>query len=142
MADTIYNLGRVGLNLRGEYDPATAYAPLDVVSWRGGSYAAKAATADVSPPRCGQMKWEMLVQDPVARNTGEQAAASCWIDGKMVCARTILYSTPATGNASIEHRFGFNGMDAVWVDVPATFLIYKDGTGVADLRVEGEIASW
>ena len=46
------------------------------------------------------------------------------------------------GEASIEHRFGFNGMDAVWVDVPATFLIYKDGTGVADLRVEGEIASW
>ena len=33
MANNTYTLGRVGLNLRGEYNQAAAYEPLDVVSW-------------------------------------------------------------------------------------------------------------
>ena len=46
MANTTYNLGRVGLKLRGEYDPNAAYKPLDVVSWHGGSGLAAARGAD------------------------------------------------------------------------------------------------
>lgn len=38
MSNTTYNLGRVGLNLRGEYSPTAAYERLDVVSWHNGSY--------------------------------------------------------------------------------------------------------
>ena len=33
MSNTTYNLGRVGLNLRGEYSSTAAYEPLDVATW-------------------------------------------------------------------------------------------------------------
>ena len=64
MANTTYNLGRVGLKLRGEYDPNAAYKPLDVVSWHGGSYAAKADTTGIAPSDSD--KWEVLAQGPGA----------------------------------------------------------------------------
>ena len=33
MSNTTYNLGRVGLNLRGKYTPTPAYERLDAGSW-------------------------------------------------------------------------------------------------------------
>ncbi len=30
MANTTYNLGRVGMNVRGEYCPTIAYRPMDI----------------------------------------------------------------------------------------------------------------
>ncbi len=87
MANTAYTLGRVGLKLRGEYDQAAAYKPLDVVSWHGSSYAAKADTTGAAPSDTD--KWEMLAQGPPAHSTGEQATGGRWIDGKPIYAKTI-----------------------------------------------------
>ena len=135
MANNTYTLGRVGLNLRGEYNQAAAYEPLDVVSWHGSSYAAKAATTGAAPSDTD--KWEMLVQGPAAHSTGEQATGARWIDGKEIYARTIRYSAPATAKASIEHSFDFSGMDSVWVDASSTFLVLNDGTSIP----QGYVAS-
>lgn len=46
---TTYNLGRIGLNLRGDYDAATTYEKLDVVHYKGNSYAAKGACTGILP---------------------------------------------------------------------------------------------
>lgn len=135
MANNTYTLGRVGLNLRGEYNQAAAYEPLDVVLWHGCSYAAKAATTGAAPSDTD--KWEMLVQGPAAHSTGEQATGARWIDGKEIYARTIRYSAPATAKASIEHSFDFSGMDSVWVDASSTFLVLNDGTSIP----QGYVAS-
>ena len=135
MANNTYTLGRVGLNLRGEYNQAAAYEPLDVVLWHGCSYAAKVATTGAAPSDTD--KWEMLVQGPAAHSTGEQATGARWIDGKEIYARTIRYSAPATAKASIEHSFDFSGMDSVWVDASSTFLVLNDGTSIP----QGYVAS-
>lgn len=42
-----YSLGRIGLNLRGDYDAAATYEHLDVVQYEGNSYAAKTACTGV-----------------------------------------------------------------------------------------------
>ena len=44
-----YNLGRIGLNLRGDFDAAASYEKLDVVFYDGSSYAAKSACTGVLP---------------------------------------------------------------------------------------------
>ena len=41
MANTTYNLGRVGMNVRGKYSPTIAYQPMDIVTYQNGSYMAK-----------------------------------------------------------------------------------------------------
>ena len=46
---TTYNLGRIGLNLRGDFDAAASYEKLDVVFYDGSSYAAKSACTGVLP---------------------------------------------------------------------------------------------
>ena len=49
MSNTTYDLGRVGLNLRGEYSSTTAYEPLDVATWQGSSYVASESTTGIRP---------------------------------------------------------------------------------------------
>lgn len=49
MANTTYNLGRVGMNVRGEYSPTIAYQPMDIVTYQNGSYMAKVATTGFAP---------------------------------------------------------------------------------------------
>ncbi len=136
MANTTYNLGRVGLKLRGEYDPNAAYKPLDVVSWHGGSYAAKADTTGIAPSDSD--KWEVLAQGLPAHSTGEQATGSCWLDGKPIYAKTLLIATPATANASITHALDMSYMDTAWVDTSSTFWMRTEGTLVDHL---GYVAS-
>ena len=46
---TTYNLGRIGLNLRGDFDAAASYEKLDAVFYDGSSYAAKSACTGVLP---------------------------------------------------------------------------------------------
>lgn len=55
---TTYNLGRIGLNLRGDYDAATTYEKLDVVQYKGNSYAAKGACTGILPTDTNS--WMML----------------------------------------------------------------------------------
>lgn len=63
-----YTLGRIGLNLRGEYNAATAYEKLDVVSYNGSSYAAKAACTGVVPTNT--QSWMLLAKgNPVTTIT-------------------------------------------------------------------------
>lgn len=58
MSNETYNLGRVGLNLRGEYAGGTNYEKLDVVTREGSSYAAKQATVNIAPPN--ENYWMLL----------------------------------------------------------------------------------
>lgn len=55
---TTYNLGRIGLNLRGDYDAATTYEKLDVVQYKGNSYAAKGTCTGILPTNTNS--WMML----------------------------------------------------------------------------------
>ena len=64
MSNTTYDLGRVGLNLRGEYSPTVAYEPLDVATWQGSSYVASESTTGIRPS--DEEKWTMLAQGAVS----------------------------------------------------------------------------
>lgn len=55
-----YELGKIGLNLRGAYNASTAYKKLDVVSYNGSSYAALADATGVAPTNA--TKWMLLAQ--------------------------------------------------------------------------------
>ena len=46
---TNYNIGRIGLNLRGDFDAEASYEKLDVVFYNGSSYAAKTTCTGVHP---------------------------------------------------------------------------------------------
>ena len=86
-ANATYNLGRVGMNLRGEYDPAAAYEPLDTVTWRGGSYAARVAATGIAPS--AEDSWMPLAQGLAPYSVGEQKTGSRWIDGRPVYRRAF-----------------------------------------------------
>jgi len=60
MAVNTYNLGRVGLHIRGEYNAADTYETLDVVTYNGSSYAAKAGCQNVTPT--DTQYWVLLAQ--------------------------------------------------------------------------------
>ena len=126
MSNATYNLGRVGLNLRGGYSPTTAYEPLDVVAWRGGSYAAKANSIGVAPGDTD--RWQPLAQGLPAHSTQEQATGSLWLNGKPIYAKTLMFATPATANAAMTYALDMGGMDAAWVDASSTFWLRKEGT--------------
>lgn len=55
-----YNLGRIGMNVRGAYSATANYEKLDVVSYNGSSYVAKAACTNVLPTNTE--KWELLAK--------------------------------------------------------------------------------
>ena len=86
-ANATYNLGRVGMNLRGEYDPTATYEMLDVVTWRGGSYAARAAATGIAPS--AEDSWMPLAQGLAPYSVGEQKTGSRWIDGRPVYRRAF-----------------------------------------------------
>lgn len=97
MANTTYNLGRVGMNVRGEYSPTIAYQPMDIVTYQNGSYMAKVATTGSAPANTS--KWDKLMQGSsdyavAAENTGIK-----WIDGRPVYRR-ILTGTSLTDAGS------------------------------------------
>ena len=88
MSNATYDLGRVGLNLRGEYSPTAAYERLDVVSWHNGSYVAKTATAGVSPDNAD--KWQALAKGTAPYTTSEIFTGQYWLDGKPIYSKTLL----------------------------------------------------
>ena len=104
MSNTTYNLGRVGLNLCGEYSPTTAYEPLDVVTWRGGSYAAKAAVTGTAPGDTSN--WEALVQGVAPYDTQEQQTGNRWIDGRPIY-RKVLRVPPLAASSTIYVSMGY-----------------------------------
>ena len=54
------NLGRVGLVLKGEWDSATAYTALDVVSHDGNAWAAKQNNTNVEPTTANSDFWQLF----------------------------------------------------------------------------------
>jgi len=68
----VTKLGRVGLVLRGDYDPVAQYTRLDVVNYQRGAYVAKGDVKDVLPTDPGY--WQKLVSlDDVAGDLAEAA---------------------------------------------------------------------
>lgn len=70
-----YNLGRVGLNIRGAYDSTATYNNLDVVRYNGASYVAKAQSTGVVPTNTEN--WELLAGSniKVAYDSGRQTVS-------------------------------------------------------------------
>ena len=96
MSNATYDLGRVGLNLCGEYSPTTAYEPLDVVTWRGGSFAARDAANNVQPSDAAT--WQPLAQGTAPFTTDEAFTGQYWLDGRSIYSKTLLIG-PKTVNA-------------------------------------------
>ena len=125
MSNTTYNLGRVGLNLRGEYSSTAAYEPLDVATWQGSSYVASESTTGIRPS--DEEKWTMLAQGAVSPICmEEQRTGLNWINGKPIYAKMFMLPAPTTMNASLEYFCDFSGMEDVWIDPSNTFLRRKD----------------
>lgn len=55
-----YELGRIGLNLRGSYDAAMTYQRLDTVTYNGSSYVALENCSGILPS--DTERWMMLAQ--------------------------------------------------------------------------------
>ena len=117
MSNTTYDLGRIGLNLRGEYSSTAAYEPLDVATWQGGSYAAKAAVTGVSPANTG--KWQALAQGLADFSTTEQRTGLRWVDGKPVYTKMLVRTVSGAGGHEVPN--GISNPGLVWVDPTATF---------------------
>ena len=64
-----YELGRIGLNLRGSYSAGTTYQRLDAVTYNGSSYVALDSCTGILPTDPG--KWMVLAQG--MQNIGMQA---------------------------------------------------------------------
>lgn len=107
-ANATYNLGRVGMNLRGEYDPAAAYEPLDTVTWRGGSYAAKVAATGIEPS--AEDTWMPLAQGLAPYSAEEQKTGSRWIDGRPIYRRAFDVTRNLPSGTVL---FAINDMDAL-----------------------------
>jgi len=107
-ANATYNLGRVGMNLRGEYDPAAAYEPLDTVTWRGGSYAARVAATGIAPS--AEDTWMPLAQGLAPYSAEEQKTGSRWIDGRPIYRRAFDVTRNLPSGTVL---FAINDMDAL-----------------------------
>ena len=107
-ANATYNLGRVGMNLRGEYDPAAAYEPLDTVTWRGGSYAARVAATGIEPS--AEDTWMPLAQGLAPYSAEEQKTGSRWIDGRPIYRRAFDVTKNLPSGTVL---FAINDMDAL-----------------------------
>ena len=77
MSENTYSLGRVGLRICGEYNAATTYSELDVVSYNGSSYVALDDCTNVLPTDTG--KWSLIAR------------------GNPVTTITYMDTLPATG---------------------------------------------
>ena len=76
-----YNLGRIGLKLRGEYNADVAYEKLDVVTYNNSSYAAMVDNPANAPTDTAS--WQLLAQgNPVITYTATLPATG--IAGQIV----------------------------------------------------------
>lgn len=96
--NTAYELGRVGLKLRGDYNAATAYETLDVVSYNGSCYAAKAACTGVVPTN--EQSWMLLAKGAGFQSKNEeQATGATWLDGSPIYQK--CFELPYIGPSSV-----------------------------------------
>lgn len=79
MSENTYSLGRVGLRICGEYNAATTYSELDVVTYNGSSFVALDDCTNVTPAEDSE-KWCLIAR------------------GNPVTTITYMDALPATGS--------------------------------------------
>ena len=92
MSNTTYDLGRVGLNLRGGYKP---HHRLRTPRRRGlarGQLCCQGKLHRRSPWGYGQVAAPRT--GAPAHSTQEQATGSLWLNGKPIYAKTLMFATP------------------------------------------------
>lgn len=97
------NAGRVGFTLKGAYDASTTYTMLNVVTYQGGSYAAKSTTTGNAPTNTTY--WQKLTDTEVATVNSlgvvQPDGTSVTID-----ANGVISATASAGVASFNGRTG------------------------------------
>lgn len=102
------NLGRVGIVLRGDWSATTNYVPLDVVTYNGNSFAAKAASINTLPTNTTY--WQPLAQNSEyiaqmeeylaqAQEYAETAEESSEAAAKALANQADVYSNQSTYSA-------------------------------------------
>ena len=121
-----YNIGRIGLRIRGAYDATANYEKLDVVHLNGSSYVAKAASMGV--PVSDTSKWALLCGSCEAADylSEEVATGSYWIDGKMIFSKMYVKENAANGTIySLPIGVAY---ETAWVDPTTCFCVNSNGT--------------
>ena len=79
-----YALGKVGMNLRGNYDASATYDKLDVVTYGGSSYAALQSCTGV--PVTNTKYWQVLCVDGAESDSTEEVctAVSGWMESRSI----------------------------------------------------------
>ena len=112
------NLGRVGLVLKGDWDSATAYVPLDVVSHDGNSWAAKRNNTNVEPTTENSDDWQLISNNSdlvatvqgykedaeTAAGAAAQSAADAETSAQSIT--TVIAPTEESSTASAAHAVG------------------------------------
>lgn len=97
------NAGRVGFTLKGAYDASETYTMLNVVTYQGGSYAAKSTTTGNAPTNTTY--WQKLTDTEVATVNSlgvvQPDGTSVTID-----ANGVISATASAGVASFNGRTG------------------------------------
>lgn len=100
-----YNLGRIGLNYRGAYSASASYEKLDVVTYGGSSYIAKAAAQAKVPTNTSY--WDVLAQGAVetyfySTTVNKSVAASTFVT-------MISYTVPQSGTYMVDMTLAYAG---------------------------------
>lgn len=129
------NAGRVGFTLKGAYDASTTYTMLNVVTYQGGSYAAKSTTTGNAPTNTTY--WQKLTDTEVATVNSlgvvQPDGTSVTID-----ANGVISATASAGVASFNGRTG--AVVPVAGDYNAAQVDYDNtDSGLTSNRVQGAI---
>ena len=89
-----YDIGRIGLNIRGDYDATAEYEKLDVVYYNGSSYVAKGEGTGIAPDNANM--WQLLALGvPDNYRDEEQFTGQYWVNGKPIYRRTLQVTVTA-----------------------------------------------
>ena len=97
-----YALGKVGMNLRGNYDTSATYHKLDVVTYGGSSYAALQTCTGM--PVTNTEYWQMLCTSGAeSYSTEEVCTGGTWVDGKPLYRKTFVFTSMGSVNLIPYH---------------------------------------
>lgn len=87
-----YELGKVGMTLRGTYNASASYNALDVVTYNGSSYAALQPCTGV--PVTNTNYWQLLCAGGAeSYSTEEVCTGGTWVDGKPLYRKTFIFNS-------------------------------------------------
>lgn len=106
---TTYNIGRIGLRIRGDYNNTAEYEKLDVVYYGGSSYVAKFTVTGIAPDN-GEY-WQLLALGvPETFSSEEQFTGQYWVNGKPIYRRMLQVAVTANSTATSS---SISGLDDV-----------------------------